>query len=245
MPTAAAVIIGNEILTGKFQDENGPWLIGRCRSIGLDMIRVSIIDDTVASISDEVRRLSHLVDWVFTSGGVGPTHDDVTMSGIAAAFGVETKRNADLEALIRRHMGERVNEDALRMADIPDGSVLWQERSDRFPVVVCRNVIIFPGVPAYLQGKFDDIAHRLGGTPMVSQSLRTHLTEPELASTLREADLRWPHVAIGSYPRFDTQPRSVVITFDSRDNEALAACYGWVDDTLSAIERSASQHHAP
>ena len=93
MPTAAVIIIGNEILSAKFSDENGPWLIKRCRELGIDMVRVSTITDEVDVIAAEVKQSSELADFVFTSGGIGPTHDDVTMAGIAAAFGNSLQRN--------------------------------------------------------------------------------------------------------------------------------------------------------
>ena len=235
MPTAAAVIIGNEILTGKFPDENGPWLTKRCRELGLDLIQVSIIADTNMAISDEVGRLSKLADWVFTTGGIGPTHDDVTMKGIATAFGLKLSRNEQLSALISNHMGDRTNADALRMADVPEGAELWQENGSRFPVVVCRNVLIFPGVPAYFQGKFNDIAHRLGGSPVMARQITTHLSETAIAQSLREASSRWTDVSIGSYPRFDTTPRSVIVTLDARNSESLEACHDWIQLSLDSL----------
>jgi len=236
MPTAAAVIIGNEILTGKFEDENGPWLTKRCRELGLDLIQVSIIADTNVAISSEVQRLANMADWVFTTGGIGPTHDDVTMKGIATAFGLKLHRDEKLSTLITHHLGDRVNEDALRMADVPEGSELWQESDNRFPVVVCRNVLIFPGVPAYLQAKFDSIAHRLGGQPVLGRQLTTHLSETAIAHTLREAAQRWSQVSIGSYPRFDTTPRTVIVTLDSRADDDLDECSNWIRQHLDSIE---------
>ena len=102
MPTAAAIIIGDEILSGKFADENGPWLAIRCREIGLDLTRISIISDDIHVIAHEVRTCISLVDHVFTSGGVGPTHDDMTMAGVAAAFDVPLKRNNELAELVQQ-----------------------------------------------------------------------------------------------------------------------------------------------
>ncbi len=234
MPTAAAIIIGNEILSAKFADENGPWLIKRCRELGIDLTRVSIISDDVDVIADEVRSVASSVDYVFTTGGIGPTHDDLTMLGIAAAFDVELVTSPVLKDMIEARMGADVNEEALSMAKIPDGADLWQENPVKFPVVVCRNVLIFPGVPAYLRAKFDDIAPRLGGVPLQSRKLVTEQHEPEIAATLRTAAENWPSVTIGSYPRFETNPPSVIVALDGRDTESLDACYQWLRGQIKA-----------
>jgi molybdenum cofactor synthesis domain-containing protein len=235
MTTAAAVIIGNEILTGKFPDENGPWLIARCRTLGVDLQRVTIIADEPQTIAAEVRQAAATADYVFTTGGIGPTHDDVTMEGVAAAFGRDLVSSPEIEALIRARTGSSVTEDVLRMAVIPSGCVLWQSDPNRFPVVVYQNVLIFPGVPRYFQAKFNDIAHRLGGVPMDSRRLRTLANESTIAGPLREAAQRWPSVSIGSYPRFEDNPVSVIVALDSRDLEALDACLAWLSAEIPTV----------
>jgi molybdenum cofactor synthesis domain-containing protein len=243
MPTAAAVIIGNEILTGKFPDENGPWLIERSREIGLDLKRMTVIEDTVEAIAEEVAISAKRVDWVLTTGGIGPTHDDVTMQGIAAAFGLQIERNETLRGMIETYMGNKVNDAALQMADVPQGSILWQENVKHFPVVVCRNVVIFPGVPAYFQAKFNAIAHRFEGQPIQSLKLITHQTEPAIAQVLAMADTRWADVAIGSYPRFDTSPRSVIITLDSRSMQSLRDAHDWIASELNTLTSESPPSH--
>jgi molybdenum cofactor synthesis domain-containing protein len=241
MPTAAVIIIGNEILSAKFSDENGPWLIKRCRELGIDMVRVSTITDEVDVIAAEVKRSSEVADFVFTSGGIGPTHDDVTMAGIAEAFGSSLQRNPQLVELIEKRMGSKVTEDALRMADLPEETELWIEPGMRFPVCVCRNVLIFPGVPGYLRGKFNDIAHRLGGEPITSRQLSSLKNESAIAGTLRQAADRWPTVNIGSYPRLEETPKRVIVTMDSRDLPALEACHAWLSDALSQTSEQQPQ----
>jgi molybdenum cofactor synthesis domain-containing protein len=228
MPTAAVVIIGNEILSGKFSDENGPWLISQCRALGVDVIRVAVIPDEIVVIASEVARASKEADFVFTTGGIGPTHDDTTMAGIAGAFEVDLVRHPELESLIRTRMGDGVNADALRMADVPAGTELWKDPGLRFPVVTCRNVVIFPGVPSFLQAKFEAIAHRFGGVIVQSRRFRTLERETSIAARLRTAQERWPAVEIGSYPRYETKPVSVVVTMDGRNDEALNACESWL-----------------
>lgn len=228
MPTAAVVIIGNEILSGKYADENGPWLIGRCREIGLDVIRLTVVSDDLKHIADEVSRSSSLADHVFTTGGIGPTHDDMTMQGIADAFGVELVRHPVLERLIQERMGKGANSDALSMADVPKGTELWNDPGLRFPVVTCRNVVIFPGVPKFLKSKFTAIQHRFGGVLVQSRRFRTLERETSIAARLRAAQEQWPMVEVGSYPRYETEPPSVVVTMDGRDEKSLDACESWL-----------------
>ncbi len=232
MATAALVIIGNEILSGKFPDENGPFLIRRLRELGCDLARLVVIPDEPDVIAMEVRTCSERFDHVFTSGGVGPTHDDLTLPSIATAFGVAVHRHPTLEAIIRKRLGDACNDAALRMAEIPEGAELWWDGEVRFPLVVMRNVAIFPGVPALFRLKFDAVAHRYAGVPMGVERLWTERTEPEIADLLSEAAERWPDVAIGSYPRFELSPARVLVTLESRDPAALAASAGFVQAGL-------------
>jgi FAD synthetase len=236
MPTAAAIIIGDEILSGKFADENGPWLATRCREIGLDLTRISIISDDISVIAHEVRVRAQAVDHVFTSGGVGPTHDDMTMAGVAAAFDVPLERNEELAVLVRQRMGADANEDALRMTDLPEGAELWWDGNLVFPVVAMKNVAIFPGVPQYFRTKWNEVAPRFAGVPVVSRSLTTLQRETAIATTLRKAQASWPTVAIGSYPRFESKPRNVIISMDGRDLEAMDACEAYLREHIAIID---------
>lgn len=225
MPTAVAVVIGNEILSGKFQDANSPWLAMRCRALGIDLVRIHVIPDDIDIIASTVASASAMADHVFTTGGVGPTHDDLTMAGIAAAFGVELSRHPELERVLRERMGDRATPDALRMADVPRGAQLWWGDKIFFPQVVMRNVLIFPGVPRLLQLKFNEIADRLAaGPPVLSERVVSTAAETDIAAGLRAAQGRFPTVEIGSYPQFDHKPHTVTVTMDSRDPAALAAC---------------------
>lgn len=225
MPTAAMVVIGDEILGGKCVDTNSPWIAKRCRALGLDLCRIVVVPDDVGLIADEVARCSTLFDHVFTSGGVGPTHDDVTMVGVAQAMGVGLKRHPELVVLLHKKIPDGPTAAALRMADIPDGAVLWWDGDLFFPVVVMRNICIFPGVPLLLQRKFNEIAHRFEGVPIKGRSLSTEERESVIAERLQVASERWPEVAIGSYPQFDTKPHTVTITLDSRDHQSLEDCW--------------------
>jgi molybdenum cofactor synthesis domain-containing protein len=222
--TAAVIIIGNEILTGKFADENGGYLIRRLRELGVDLQRMVVIPDVIEVIAAEVRLASSRYDHVFTTGGVGPTHDDLTFPGVAAAFDVPLVRNAELERVIRERGHGPFNTAAMRMAEVPAGADLWWDGHVFYPLVVVRNVAIFPGVPALLRLKFEAVAHRFAGVPVSTRRMTTERSEPEIADLLTQAANTWPEIAIGSYPRFDERPYTVIVTLEGRDERALEAC---------------------
>lgn len=224
MPTAALVVIGDEVLRGKVRDENSPWLALRLREIGIDLLRITTIPDELPVIAAAVAEASALADHAFTSGGVGPTHDDKTMEGVALAFGVPLQTHPDLDRVLAAKMGEHYNDAARQMARIPTGAELWWDGDIFFPQVMMRNVCILPGVPSLFRRKFDAVAWRYSGVPMGARRIVTLASETEIAHHLTEAQARWPSVSIGSYPQFDTRPWTVTITLDSRDGAALLAC---------------------
>ena len=157
MASAAIVVIGNEILSGKVVDTNSPYLCRELRGLGVDVRRVVVIPDEIDTIAREVRAASDAHDFVFTSGGVGPTHDDLTMDGVAKAFGVAIEVNDAVVARIERAVGEPANASQRKMASLPAGALLIDAGDLWFPVVVIGNVHVFPGIPELLQKKFDSI----------------------------------------------------------------------------------------
>src|SRR5262249_18099414 len=163
--TAGIIVIGNEILSGKTRDENSPYLVRELRDLGVDVRKISIIPDELAFISDEVRIFSNSYDHVFTTGGVGPTHDDLTMEAIAGSFGRRIHRHPDLEASIRHFYSLELIDGNLRMADIPEGARLVGGKGMWFPVVAVENVYIFPGVPEILRKKFERIKETFREAP--------------------------------------------------------------------------------
>lgn len=233
MATAAVLIIGNEILSGKFRDENSPWLATRLRQLGVDLVRIETIPDEVDIIADAVRRLRACADWVFTSGGVGPTHDDVTIEGVAAGLGVDVVHHPDLDRVLKEKMGARYTPAAARMALVPEGAGLWWDGPFGFPQVHAQCVVIFPGVPALLRTKFDSIAHRLKGEVMLHRRLCTTRGESDIADALRALQGHFPQVQVGSYPRFEERPWTVIVTLDSRDADALDRCHAALHDILA------------
>jgi len=223
MPTASAIIIGDEILSGKFPDENSPWLVQRCKELGIDLIQIAVIRDQVDEIANTIRRCSSISDYVFTTGGVGPTHDDVTMVGVAEAFETQLHRHPDIEAILKEKMGEQCTEEALTMADIPINAQLWWDGSLFFPQVVLENVLIFPGVPKLLKMKFNAVAHRLKSTPKTVVELVTTASESEIAKDLALVQQQWPEISIGSYPRYDKKPWTVIISLSGRNTSSIKA----------------------
>ncbi|MCP4810457.1 MAG: competence/damage-inducible protein A [Proteobacteria bacterium] len=236
MATAAIVIIGNEILTGKFVDENSPYLILRLRELGVELQRIAVIADDHDAIAGEVRRSSDAYDLVFTTGGVGPTHDDITMESIAQGFEVPLVERPELAELLNTKLKSRVNEAALRMAMVPEGSEFWWDGGLLFPLVVKENVHILPGVPSILKLKFEAVAERFRQAPSIhSARVVTREREIGIAARLEEALSRFD-VEIGSYPRYDEGPMHVIITIEGRDAAQVQAAAHWLDDCLEPLD---------
>ncbi|HSE93686.1 MAG TPA: competence/damage-inducible protein A, partial [Methylomirabilota bacterium] len=155
--TAGIILIGNEILSGKIEDANATYLCRELRGLGVDVRRIAVVPDEVAVIAAEIATVSRDHDVVFTSGGVGPTHDDVTIEGAARAMGVAVTRHPDLVALLRGYYGDRLNEAQLKMAEVPEGAELIGGEVLRFPTILIRNVYVLPGVPEIFRQKFEAI----------------------------------------------------------------------------------------
>lgn len=200
--TACVVIIGNEILSGRTQDQNISYLGKRCDELGIILEECRIIPDieeTIITTVDECRK-NH--DYVFTTGGIGPTHDDITTQSIARMFGCEVERSQDAENAMLKYYGrDRLNEARLKMADIPAGAVLIDNPVSGAPGFQIDNVFVLPGVPLIMQAMFEGITDRLtGGRPVLTESIITGLTEGTLAEGLGELQIQYPEVSIGSYP---------------------------------------------
>ena len=234
MARVAGVIIGDEILTGKFADENGPHLIARCRELGADLVRLAVIGDGIEHIASEVARVSREVDLVITTGGVGPTNDDRTFEGIAQGLGRPLVRHPQLVALLEAY-GLPATEASLRMATVPEGTELVASEGNAFPVVRCANVLVFPGVPALFRSKLEQVAHLLAGPQVHTARHTSALRETEIAAALGDIAASEPDVAIGSYPRYGERPRRVIVTLESRDPIALARASDAVGRALAEL----------
>ncbi len=225
MPTAAIVIIGDEILSGKFVEENAAFLIGELRALGVDLKRITIIpderDDIAATVLDQSAKFDH----VFTSGGVGPTHDDVTMEAIASAFGTTIVREPELEQRVRSYWGAKLAEPNLRLADVPAGAELVYGKDMVWPVVAYRNVYILPGVPTLFRRKFVDIRDRFRTETVTIARVYLDADEGQIANDLDAVVAAHPAVKIGSYPRFAEKDFRVLVTLEGRDTAEVAAAF--------------------
>jgi len=224
--TAAAVVIGDEILTGKFAEENAAYLIRELRALGVSLRRVAYIPDVVEDIAETVGDCARRYDHVFTSGGVGPTHDDVTMEGIARAFDVRVVRDPFLEKMLRKFYGNALEERNLRMAEVPEGAHFVAADHPSWPVTAFRNVYILPGVPMIFRRKFDAMKERFRQASVVHlRRVYCMAEEGAIAAHLDAIVAGFPGVSVGSYPRFDVPDYRVIVTLESRDPGAAdAAC---------------------
>jgi molybdenum cofactor synthesis domain-containing protein len=233
--TAGIIVIGNEILSGKTRDENSPYLVRELRDLGVDVRKISVVPDELHLISNEVKDFSNSYDYVFTTGGVGPTHDDLTMGGIAAAFGLEIRRNSELEANIRQFYAPELIDGNLRMADVPEGARLVGGQGLWFPVIAVENVYIFPGVPEILRKKFDRIKETFRDAPFYLREIYLKADEGQIAATLHDVLAEFPNLLLGSYPYFDNRDYSIKLTLESKDSAYLERAHAALVSQLSTI----------
>lgn len=203
-PTACIVVIGNEILSGRTQDKNIAYIAQGLAGIGVNLREVRVIPDVERTIIDTVNELRAKFSYVFTTGGIGPTHDDITSASVAKAFGVPIHRHPEAEATLRAHYTkDDINEARLKMADVPEGASLITNPVSAAPGFIMGNVHVMAGVPRIMQAMFDSIRHTLnGGTPVTSVNVSTDLPEGTLAEGLTRIDERYMDVDIGSYPLY-------------------------------------------
>jgi molybdenum cofactor synthesis domain-containing protein len=224
LKTAAALIIGNELLSGKIADANVLVLARELRALGVQLRRVVMVLDDVETIAGEVRALAAGHDWVFTSGGVGPTHDDVTIEAVARAFDAAVRTSADIERMLRDDYGERVMDGHLLMARVPEGARLVSTAAMPWPTVVMRNVWVLPGVPEIFRMKLPLVRAELGGgRPFVSLTVLTSLDEGQLKPMLDEVVAAHRDVDVGSYPRWGDAEWRTKLTFDGLVEERVRA----------------------
>ncbi|HST19629.1 MAG TPA: molybdopterin-binding protein [Blastocatellia bacterium] len=219
--TAAIVVIGNEILTGKSQDKNASFLIAELYELGVSLRRVVIIPDEIDTIAKAVRECSSEFDYVFTSGGVGPTHDDVTIEAIARAFDCAVVRHPELEAMLRSYFGDEADSVRMRMADVPDGAELIREKGLRWPGLMMKNVYVLPGVPELFRSKFEAMRERFRAEPFHISEIYTREDEFDIAPHLNKVAAENADVEIGSYPVFTRDDYRVKITIESKEAMAV------------------------
>ncbi len=200
--TACVLIIGNEILSGRTQDTNIAFLGERLNALGVRLMEARVIpdiEDTIVAVVNDARAR---FDYVFTTGGIGPTHDDITAASIAKAFGVPLIEHPEARAILTAHYppGD-LTEARLRMARTPEGAVLIENPVSKAPGFQMENVFVMAGIPAIMQAMFESLSHNLvGGAPLKSRSVTIYLPESRMAPSLAALQDRYPDVEIGSYP---------------------------------------------
>ncbi len=223
-PTAAVIVVGSEVLSAKVPDANGPYAARRLHDLGVLLTALLTLPDRLDVLEETVRRERDRVDWLFTSGGIGPTHDDVTLLAVARALHRPLERHPVLADNVRRwsrHRGTDVPEVALRMADVPAGTRLLGDPT--FPIMAVENVVMLPGPPQFFQALFDRFAAALETAPFRLASVYLALPEDRFAAALDEVVRSHPDVDIGSYPRFDEADHRVLVTFEAKDGERVEA----------------------
>ena len=219
--TAGVIIIGDEILSGKVRDDNAHYLAAELWSLGVRLMRVSMIPDDIDTIAEEVVRFSQAYDHVFTTGGVGPTHDDRTIEAIAKGFGTTVIRHPKLLDLFRTRYGDDMNDAVLKMAEVPEGAEIIEFNESNFPLVAYRNIYIFPGIPEFLRRKFSQIKERFRTSSFYLRRLFLKAYESDIAGSLHRIVAIYPNVAIGSYPITGNAEYSVIVTVESRDKRSV------------------------
>ena len=234
---AAIIIIGNEILSGRTVDANTSWLAERLNAdYGILLDEVRIVPDVRERIVDTVKELRSKFDYVFTTGGIGPTHDDITAECIAAAFEVELEMNEEARGLLLEHYGEDdLTAARLRMARIPRGAQLIKNAVSGAPGFVIGNVFVFAGVPKIMQNMFGNLDGLIkGGEPVQSRTVACMLPESVISDGLADLQHRFPGVNIGSYPSMHNGHLGVYVVLRSTSLPAIEECKDFVEDVIRA-----------
>lgn len=222
--TAAALLIGNELLSGKIHEANLVELARTLRAVGVNLKRVVMVPDDLDVIAEEVRTMHPAYDVVFTSGGVGPTHDDITIEAVAKAFDVPAVVDVTFEAMLREVYGDRMTDGHRRMALVPLGADLVVHDEVRWPTVRMKNVWVLPGVPEAFRMKLAVVRdHVRGSYRFVTREVFTRMDEPDLKPLLDKVVAAHPDVDVGSYPKWFDARYKTKITFDATDESKLEA----------------------
>lgn len=236
--TAGIIIIGNEILSGRTRDANLAYLGKRLAELGIELQRACVIPDAEAVIINTVNQYCREFSYAFTTGGIGPTHDDITSAAIAKAFHVPLEKHpvaaASLEAY---YPSGALNEARMKMALIPAGASLIRNPVSAAPGFQLENVFVLPGVPLILQVMFEGITDRLtGGPPILSANIATNLREGDFATALEKVQLQCPEVVIGSYPYFKQGRLGVNLVLRSRDKAKLELASATVKTMIAELK---------
>jgi molybdenum cofactor synthesis domain-containing protein len=243
--TAAVLVIGDEILSGRTKDKNIGYIADYMTALGIDLREVRVVSDVEAEIVGAVDALRKRYDYVFTTGGIGPTHDDITAECIAKAFGVPIDVDPRALAIMQERMakmGTEMNEARLRMTRIPQGADLVHNKVSGAPGFWIGNVIVMAGIPNVMQSMLDEVAPKLKtGTKLLSETIRADAREGDVGTELGAVAKAHPEAIIGSYPFFDEKlgPNTNIVV-RSRDPEKLAQVKRAVEEMLTAVKAKLS-----
>jgi len=236
--TAALLVIGNEILSGRTQDTNTQWIGKKLSDRGIRLIEVRVVPDIEDEIILAVNALRAKVDYVFTTGGIGPTHDDITSESIAKAFGVPAVLDEKARAALLSHYKkeEDLTPARLKMATVPEGAVLVANPVSGAPGYKIGNVYVMAGVPMIMQAMLDNILPELKeGAPILSNTVTCDLPESTIASRLEDIQNEYPQIEIGSYPHFRAGELGLSVVLRSSENIPLHEATQKVIHALEAL----------
>ena len=235
--SACVIIIGNEILSGRTQDANLAYIGKRCDELGIRLTEARVIADDETTLIDTVNHYRANFDYVFTTGGIGPTHDDITSASVALAFAKKIIRHPDAVAVMDDYYDTgQLTEARLKMADVPEDAILIDNPVSAAPGFQLENVFVLPGVPVIMQAMFDGIADRLaGGEPMLTANVATNLGESMMAKELGLVQARYPAISIGSYPYFRKGKIGVNLVLRGTDADLLDAVKGALHDMIGSL----------
>lgn len=242
--TACILVIGNEILSGRTKDANIQYLATELNQLGIRVLECRIVPDIEATIVATVNEVRAKFDYVFTTGGIGPTHDDITADCIAKAFGVGISEHPEAVARMTRHYGDPAlfTPARRRMARVPHGGTLVDNPISVAPGFQMENVFSFAGIPSVAQGMFQSMKHRLvGGDPVLSRTVRTNLPEGIIADPLGALQGRYPDIDIGSYPAFRNGKPSVSLVLRGIDDTRLKAAASELIETIKTMNGEAEE----
>ncbi|MFM6853178.1 MAG: competence/damage-inducible protein A [Sphingopyxis sp.] len=241
--TAALIVIGDEILSGRTQDKNIAQIASWLNVQGIRLVEVRVVPDKADCIAEAVNILRARNDYLFTTGGIGPTHDDITVDSIAAALGVGVVHHPDAVDVLTRYYESRggITEARLRMARVPDGAELIPNRMSGAPGIRIANIFIMAGVPHITAGMLDALTGTLeGGQPVQSITLGAWVAESEIAEILRDAERAHDGCSVGSYPFFREGRVGANFVCRSTDGAQAQACADWIGAALDARGHSAT-----
>lgn len=224
-PTAAIVLIGNEVLSGRTQDKNLAYLGARLGELGVQVAEARVVQDDETDIAEAVNALRARYDYVMTTGGIGPTHDDITTASIARAFGVDVVEHPEALRLMLDYYGEaELTPPRRKMAGVPAGAALVENPLSVAPGFRIENVYVFAGIPSIMQAMFESITPELtGGPPLVSESVVLTRRESQIAEALSRIQADFPELTLGSYPNLSQGRVVTQIVVRGADASQVAA----------------------